>query len=65
MKKDDFTELDRYISEKQKIINQKLDEYTPLNSYTKLTESIRYSLLLGGKRLRPVLTIAVAEILNA
>ncbi|MEK7434002.1 MAG: polyprenyl synthetase family protein [Cyanobacteriota bacterium] len=64
MKKDDFTELDRYISEKQKIINQKLDEYTPLNSYTKLTESIRYSLLLGGKRLRPVLTIAVAEILN-
>ncbi|MFN8671312.1 MAG: farnesyl diphosphate synthase [Candidatus Sericytochromatia bacterium] len=60
----DFELLDKYLLEKKKIIELKLDEYLPINNDTKLAESMRYSLLAGGKRLRPALTLAVIEALN-
>lgn len=53
----EFTEKLKYY---QKIINNKLDEYfLDDNSPEKLLrESMRYSLIAGGKRLRPILMIS-------
>jgi geranylgeranyl diphosphate synthase, type II len=36
----------------------------PNRGPTKLWESMKYSLMAGGKRLRPILSLAVAEVLN-
>ncbi len=48
------------------IFNEKLNEYcAQLNCKPKiLCESLKYSLLLGGKRLRPVLMLASGELLG-
>jgi Geranylgeranyl pyrophosphate synthase len=47
-------------------INDKMEEYVPAGKESGLTEtlfsSIRYSLLNGGKRLRPVLALAFCEL---
>lgn len=59
-----FQELEKYLKEKKEVIDKKLDEFTPNRGPTKVWESMRYSLMACGKRLRPVLTIAVAEILG-
>jgi len=40
-------------------VNQRLDEY--LSSQGSLTKAMRYSVLSGGKRFRPILTYAVAN----
>lgn len=52
-----------YLASKRELIDRKLDallKYSP-KSITSLEESIRYSALSGGKRLRPILTIASNE----
>ncbi len=52
-----------YLASKRELIDRKLDallKYSP-KSITPLEESIRYSALSGGKRLRPILTIASNE----
>jgi geranylgeranyl diphosphate synthase type II len=52
-----------YIKTKKKIIDKTLDEYLP-SARTKpaeLHEAIKYSVFSGGKRIRPVLTIACFE----
>jgi len=52
-----------YLASKRELIDRKLDAlltYSP-KSITPLEESIRYSALSGGKRLRPILTIASNE----
>jgi len=48
------------------IINKRLDRYTcaiPCN-YAILYDSMRYSLMCGGKRIRPILALAVCEMLD-
>jgi len=52
-----------YLAAKRELIDRKLDsllKYSP-KSITTLDESIRYSTLSGGKRLRPILMIASNE----
>ena len=39
----------------KQIIEEKLDEYLPIQYPEKIWESMRYSLLAGGKRLRPII----------
>lgn len=56
--------INSYLQAKKTLIEQKLDllvpeKETPFNS---LYQAARYSLLAGGKRLRPILAIATAEI---
>ncbi|SEN22405.1 polyprenyl synthetase family protein [Lihuaxuella thermophila] len=52
-----------YIQTKAKWVHQALDQYTrEMTGIPEiLLESMRYSLLAGGKRLRPVLVLATAE----
>ncbi|SHI41991.1 polyprenyl synthetase family protein [Propionispora hippei] len=55
--------LRKYIQEKSTLIDLALEEFIPeYNGYpAKVFEAMRYSLLAGGKRLRPVLLMAAAD----
>lgn len=48
----------------KKIIEQKLDEYIPIKYPEEIWESMRYSVLAGGKRLRPVLCLETCKVLS-
>ena len=55
-------EFKEELSKKQARIEEYLSEqFLQESDYRKLTEAMRYSLLAGGKRLRPVLCMAFAE----
>lgn len=45
-------------------VNQSLDAAVPLRDPIKIHESMRYSLLAGGKRIRPILCIAACELVG-
>lgn len=55
-----------YLQAKIDLIEERLDTFVPLakTPYSLLYKAARYSLLGGGKRLRPVLTLATAEALG-
>jgi len=55
-----------YMQEKKKIIDQYLEEKLPLEKQnpSSIHRSIRYSVLNGGKRVRPILTMMTAELLG-
>jgi geranylgeranyl diphosphate synthase type II len=56
--------LKPYLTTRQKLIDRALDRYLP-NANTKpvtLHKAMRYSLFAGGKRLRPILCLAAAEV---
>lgn len=57
------SEIESFISEKREIVNKTLQRYYPLKkkNLTQLNESIRYSILADGKRLRPVLCLTTCE----
>jgi geranylgeranyl diphosphate synthase type II len=59
-------ELGAYIKEKKKIIDKYLEEKLPSEQDNPplIHRSIRYSVLNGGKRLRPILTLMTAELLG-
>ncbi len=52
------TEFDKY----RKIVDEHLDKYIEVSYPEKIYKSMRYSLLAGGKRLRPVISIAVSKL---
>ncbi|BFU92524.1 MAG: Farnesyl diphosphate synthase [Nitrospira sp.] len=56
-----------YLEQKRLDVDQFLDLIAPtaVTPPTTLHESLRYSLLAGGKRIRPILTIAAAEAIGA
>ena len=56
-----------YLDKKRAEVDQYLDAHIPAagTSPAVLYESIRYSLLAGGKRIRPILTISAAEALSS
>jgi len=56
-------DLKKYLEEKKALIEGALERYVPSHSghASLLHEAMRYSLFAGGKRLRPILTIAAAE----
>ncbi|MFZ0484318.1 MAG: polyprenyl synthetase family protein [Desulfobacterales bacterium] len=53
-------DLNSYLSSKRKQINQALDSIFA-NTSSKIVKAMKYSLMAGGKRIRPVLCIAAAE----
>lgn len=56
-------ELDRYLKERAQTVEQALARAVaePAGASARLYEAMRYSLLAGGKRIRPVLAIASCE----
>jgi geranylgeranyl diphosphate synthase type II len=59
-------DLERYSLERRTWVEEALDRFVPppIAKPQSLHEAIRYSLFCGGKRLRPLLTIAGAEIVG-
>lgn len=57
-------EIDRYLTQKKEIVNRALKECLPDTGPKAVREAMRYSLEAGGKRLRPILTLAAAETLG-
>ncbi|MDH3574236.1 MAG: polyprenyl synthetase family protein [Desulfobacteraceae bacterium] len=53
-------DLKSYLSSKRKQINETLDSIFANNS-GKIVKAMKYSLMAGGKRIRPVLCVAAAE----
>ena len=51
-------------NEIRKIIDEHLDKYIPVKYPESIYEAMRYSLLAGGKRLRPVMAIETALLLG-
>lgn len=56
--------FDAYMLEKANKVNQALDEAIALREPEKIHEAMRYSLLAGGKRVRPMLCIAACELVG-
>lgn len=52
-------ELSSYLHTQQELVNQELERAVQLTIPEPLYRSIRYSLLAGGKRIRPILCLAV------
>jgi geranylgeranyl diphosphate synthase type II len=53
--------LDAYLSERRNRVEAELKRVTPPDTPKTLEEASAYSLLAGGKRLRPIMTIAACE----
>lgn len=57
--------LEDYLDERKKLVNRSLRKYfPPEKARTKLHESIIYTLHSNGKRLRPILCLAAAELVS-
>jgi len=54
----------KYLEDKKNIIDKALDEYLPPEekSPSIIHKAMRYSVFAGGKRIRPILTLATAEL---
>jgi geranylgeranyl diphosphate synthase type II len=50
-------DLKTYLQVKKELVETALDESLPMGKPEKIYEAMRYSLLAGGKRLRPILLI--------
>lgn len=59
--------IENYLRTKQALVNKALDKYLPGGkTLPKLIHrAMRYSIFAGGKRLRPILTLATGEMLGA
>ncbi len=59
-------DINQYLDQQRQRVDQYLEHSLPasLRDPEKLYESMRYSLLAGGKRVRPILTIAAAQALG-
>lgn len=55
-------DLNGYLKERKILVEKALDESLPITKPEKIYESMRYSLLAGGKRLRPILCLATCEL---
>ena len=56
-------DLKKYLGEKKEMVEAALDASLQVTcpEVAKITESMRYSLLAGGKRIRPIMCIAACE----
>lgn len=57
-------ELGRYLAQWQAQVEAALDESIALTYPEKIYEAMRYSLMAGGKRLRPILCLATCELMG-
>lgn len=55
-------DLSAYLTQRQTLVEQALDASLPVKYPEKVYEAMRYSLLAGGKRLRPILCLATCEL---
>lgn len=55
-------DLHTYMSERQNLVEAALNQAMPLIYPERIFESMRYSLLAGGKRIRPILCLATCEL---
>jgi geranylgeranyl diphosphate synthase type II len=55
--------LKEYLNERKALVDRTLDDYLPgdKNEPPVIFQAVRYSLLAGGKRIRPILCLAAAE----
>jgi geranylgeranyl diphosphate synthase type II len=58
-------DLTAYLDRYRQMVEAALDEYLPMGYPPKIYEAMRYSLLAGGKRLRPILVLASCELMGA
>ncbi|MBD2296141.1 polyprenyl synthetase family protein [Anabaena sphaerica FACHB-251] len=56
--------LAAYLKERQKLCDTALDQAIPVVYPEKIYEAMRYSLLAGGKRVRPILCLATSEMIG-
>ena len=57
-------DVQRYLLENKLVVDRALDHYLkPNHKMSLLRQAVCYSVLDGGKRLRPTLTLAVGELL--
>jgi geranylgeranyl diphosphate synthase, type II len=56
--------LTPYLKERQKLCEIALDQAIPVKYPEKIYEAMRYSLLAGGKRVRPILCLAACEMMG-
>jgi geranylgeranyl diphosphate synthase type II len=54
--------LASYLAQRQALVETALDRALPITYPEKIYESMRYSLMAGGKRLRPILCLASCEL---
>lgn len=57
-------DLDSYLKERQGWVEEALEQSLPIHKPEKIYEAMRYSLLAGGKRLRPILCLASCELMG-
>ena len=57
-------QFEEYMTSKSRKVDKALDEALPMQHPEKIHEAMRYSLLAGGKRIRPVLCIASCELVG-
>jgi geranylgeranyl diphosphate synthase, type II len=55
-------DLASYLKEKRLLVEEALDKSLSIDKPEKIYEAMRYSLLAGGKRLRPILCLATCEL---
>lgn len=56
--------LPAYLKERQKLCDTALDQSIPVVYPEKIYDAMRYSLLAGGKRVRPILCLATCEMIG-
>ena len=57
-------DLNNYLKQKKVLVEQALDRSIAITRPEKIYEAMRYSLLAGGKRLRPILCLATCELIG-
>jgi len=57
-------DLTTYLAERQTLVEAALDQAFPVVYPEKIYEAMRYSLMAGGKRLRPILCLATCELIG-
>jgi geranylgeranyl diphosphate synthase, type II len=57
-------DLRKYLAQRQALVEEALEHFLPMTYPEKIYEAMRYSLLAGGKRLRPILCLATCELVG-
>ncbi|MDJ0731394.1 MAG: polyprenyl synthetase family protein [Crocosphaera sp.] len=57
-------DLASYLKDKKQLVEAALDQSLPITRPEKIYEAMRYSLLAGGKRLRPILCLTTCELMG-
>jgi geranylgeranyl diphosphate synthase type II len=57
-------DLKAYLSTRQELVEVAIDRAFPVTYPEKIYEAMRYSMLAGGKRLRPILCLATSELVG-